>query len=210
MTLPDNRIKFPSTEVDFNNDVGTTGQDHDNYPEEDTQARYDWIRLYLIGLLANQASYEEPVNYRQGSIWMNLTDGYFRFYNGSDFSPMAHALGVPGDVASATEESLYSWIVAANERLSSIRKNATFSGVANVDASSISIPDEAKDAAADDGTHPFLYKNGRLVDPRLTSYNVGCPVVVELTGNAVLSSGDTFTVIIQRMDTVVSESVIID
>jgi hypothetical protein len=70
--LPDNRVRFPAPPIDFTDDVGDTGQDHDEYPYPETQARYDWMRMFLIGLLANQASYDEPVNYRKGSFWLDL------------------------------------------------------------------------------------------------------------------------------------------
>jgi hypothetical protein len=69
--LPDNRIRLQAPPIDFEDDVGNTGQDHDDYPDPG-QARYDWMRMYLIGLLANQASFNEPVNYRKGTPWFDL------------------------------------------------------------------------------------------------------------------------------------------
>jgi len=66
----DNRITLPTTEIDFNI-VGLTGQDHDTYPGPGQSARYDWMRLYLIGLLAHQTSQCPPTNYRPGTIWFS-------------------------------------------------------------------------------------------------------------------------------------------
>ena len=79
--LPDNRIRIPAPPIDFEDDVGETGQDHDRFPEPG-QARYDWMRMFLIGLLANQASYSEPVNYRKGSFWVDLNTGILKTRTG--------------------------------------------------------------------------------------------------------------------------------
>lgn len=79
--IPDNRIRTPAPPIDFADDVGETGQEHDNYPEPG-QARYDWMRMFLIGLLANQASYSEPVNYRKGSLWFDLNDEVLKIRTG--------------------------------------------------------------------------------------------------------------------------------
>jgi hypothetical protein len=79
--LPDNRIRIPAPPIDFSEDVGDTGQDHDRFPDPG-QARYDWMRMFLIGLLANQASYREPVNYRKGTFWMDLDSGILKIRTG--------------------------------------------------------------------------------------------------------------------------------
>jgi len=76
MTLPDNRIRYPAGLVDFAGEVGLTGQDHDSYPLQNTQARFDWMRLTLIGLLSNQSSVgDEPTQFRQGTTWFDLDGG---------------------------------------------------------------------------------------------------------------------------------------
>lgn len=76
--LPDNRIRFPGPPIDFDSEVGTTGQAHDTFPAPG-QARFDWLRSYLIGLLSNQASYTTPIEFRVGSLWFNLNDNSFQF-----------------------------------------------------------------------------------------------------------------------------------
>jgi hypothetical protein len=83
-TTPDYRIKFPAPTIDFTDDVGTTGQDHDNYPSPGTQARYDWMRLMLIGLLTHQASYEEPTQYRDGTVWYDLETLELKIWQSGD------------------------------------------------------------------------------------------------------------------------------
>jgi hypothetical protein len=81
MPLPDNRIRIQPPLIDFESDVGETGQNHDNFPDPG-QARYDWMRMFLIGLLANQASYDEPVNYRKGSFWFDLNTSVLKVRTG--------------------------------------------------------------------------------------------------------------------------------
>ena len=79
--LPDNRMRFTAPPIDFEDDVGETGQDHDRFPEPG-QARYDWMRMVVISLLANQASYNAPVNYRRGSFWIDLNTGILKARTG--------------------------------------------------------------------------------------------------------------------------------
>lgn len=76
--LPDNRINLQGPLIDFPDSVGTTGQAHDNFPAPGP-ARYDWMRSYLIALLAHQASFTQPVEFRLGSIWFDLNDSFFKY-----------------------------------------------------------------------------------------------------------------------------------
>jgi hypothetical protein len=78
MTLPDNRIRLPSPLIDFTGDVGDTGKAHDSFPEAGP-ARFDHMRMFLIGLLANQASFQEPIEFRLGSWWFDLNSGIFKY-----------------------------------------------------------------------------------------------------------------------------------
>jgi len=211
MALPDNRIKLPAPEIDFTNDVGITGQDHDLYPAPDTQARFDWLRLYLIGLLACQSSHGvEPSNYRAGTLWYDIDEAAYQHFDGSDWEDLAKAITVPTADTASTEMSLYDWAGIISSRIDSFHHTAVFSGVANADASVINIPTSAQEIAGEDGMHPFLYKNGLLIDPRLTNFNTGCPTCVELTGAAALEESDTFTVIIQHVNVMVSETVTVN
>jgi hypothetical protein len=82
----DNRIRFSTSAIDFTNDVGLTQQQHDTYPSPNTQARYDWMRMYLIGLLSNQSSCDQPSQYRPGTMWYqmdcpNTGNGYYKAYD---------------------------------------------------------------------------------------------------------------------------------
>lgn len=78
--MPDNRINLNAPLIDFA-EVGTTGKLHDEFPKPGP-ARYDWMRSYLIGLLSHQASFDEPVEFRLGSIWFDLNNAAFKFRRG--------------------------------------------------------------------------------------------------------------------------------
>lgn len=79
--LPDDRINLQPPLVDFSV-VGTTGQAHDTFPAPGP-ARFDWMRSYLIGLLSNQSSFTEPIEFRLGTIWFNLNDASFKYRAGA-------------------------------------------------------------------------------------------------------------------------------
>ena len=79
--LPDDRINLQPPLVDFSL-VGTTGQAHDTFPAPG-QARYDWMRSYLIGLLSHQSSFEEPIEFRLGTTWFDLNTSSFKYRAGA-------------------------------------------------------------------------------------------------------------------------------
>lgn len=99
--LPDNRLRFPAPTIDFDTEVGTTGQDHDNYPSPNTQARYDWMRMCLLALLSHQASYQAPTQYRDGTVWYDLNTLEFKVWSGGttdgSWVPLAAAINVALD-----------------------------------------------------------------------------------------------------------------
>ena len=94
----DNRIKFPATAIDFN-EVGVTGQDHDNYPAGSQQARYDWMRMVIIGLLSCQSSDAEPTQYRDGTWWFDLTTLSMKIRIGEAWEPAAKVLALAEGVS---------------------------------------------------------------------------------------------------------------
>ena len=91
MTTPDQRIRLPGAKINFSTDVGTTGQDHDTFPAPG-QARYDHMRMYLLGLLSNQASYSEPTQYREGSFWFDLNTLTFKIYVNDSWSSLSETI----------------------------------------------------------------------------------------------------------------------
>lgn len=80
--LPDDRINLQPTLIDFDTTVGTTGQAHDEFPKPG-QARYDWMRSYLIGLLSNQSAFCEPIEFRLGTMWFDLNVSSFKYRAGT-------------------------------------------------------------------------------------------------------------------------------
>ena len=208
MSIPDYRIRFPSAKIDFDEDVhggSPDGQDVNDFPEPG-QARYDWMRMVVIGLLANQSSEEEPLNFKIGSLWFNLNDEFFKYFDGNDWAELANAIRIG-------ETNLKEWSELVDETVGKVTEAASFTGVADVNnITEIDIPDSALAAASYDNNHPILYKNDLLIDPRLTAFNLDKNKVLLLdneAGSVDLRRNDRYTIIIQRLDTVVPETVIV-
>lgn len=102
MPLPDQRIRLSAPTIDFDTQVGVTGQEHDNYPAPRTQARFDHMRLYLIGLLCQQASYDPPVEYREGTPWFDLNTMSLKIRKAEAWRPYADALEVEDGISLST------------------------------------------------------------------------------------------------------------
>jgi hypothetical protein len=92
MALPDCRMRFPAGPIDFAAEVGTTGQTHDDYPAAGTQPRFDWMRLTIISLLSNQASYDEPSQYREGTAWFDLNEMALKIRKNNQWLPFSNAV----------------------------------------------------------------------------------------------------------------------
>ena len=186
----DNRIRFPvSSEIDFVNDVGLTGQDHDNYAEPSTHPRYDWMRMIVLGLLANQASREEPVEYRPGTLHFDLNTFFYKCMKNGNFEDISKCMKI-------IDTNLYEWYLETEEKRQRFQLSGSFSGIAHDDSSVINIPSRLQDRAKAPN-RPYLFVNGRLIDPNLVRFNTGCPVAIELEGDTVLSAEDKFTVFIK-------------
>lgn len=112
MALPDNRIRFPSNKIDFDAEVGVTGQDHDNYPLPNSQARFDWMRMIIIGLLSHQASETEPSEYRDGTVWFDLNSNELKIWMGGTtdgaWQPISKAI-IVGDPPSEGSDAPTLW-----------------------------------------------------------------------------------------------------
>jgi len=164
------------------------------------------MRMVVIGLLANQSSEEEPLNYKIGSLWMNLNDYFFKYFDGEEFSELAKAIRI-GDT------SLEEWSEIVEETVGKVTEAASFTGVSQANnVTEIDIPDSALAAASYSNNHPTLYKNDLLVDPRLTDFNIDKNKVLLLDneiGVVKLAKNDRYTVLINRLDTVVPETVVV-
>jgi len=208
MALPDYRIRFPSNLMDFDEEVhggSPDGQDINNFPEPG-QARYDWMRMVVIGLLANQSSIDEPTQRKIGTLWMDLNDRYFKYFDGTEFKDLANAIKI-GD------GSLVKWSELVDNTVGKVTEISSFSGTAAVSGVvEISIPSDCLNSAAYSNNHPVLYKNGLLTDPRLTSFNTDRDKVLLLDnefGSVELRKNDKYIIIIQRLDIVVPDTIVV-
>ena len=208
MTIPDYRIRFPSNKINFDEDVyggSPDGQDVNDFPESG-QARYDWMRMAIIGLLANQSSIEEPLNYKIGTLWYNLNDEFLKYFDGEDWAEVASAIRI-GDM------SLKDWSELAEETIGKVTEAASFSGTAEANhVVEIDVPSTALASAAYPNNHPVMYKNSLLIDPRLTSFNIDRSKILLLdneVGSVELDKNDTYVILIQRLDTIVPETVVV-
>ncbi len=191
MTLPDNRLRFDATRIDFASSVGEVGQDHEQFPGPGTQPRYDWLKMWFIALLANQASDQQPTQYRAGTIWFDLKSMSLNIYNGSKWVPLS-------DVVTIGEETLTAWYADLSQRLSGAAPELTFSGHSTEDGvDMINIPPSIKEQIDVDNTKPFVYINGLLVDPRNTVFETTSALV--LRNGVVLNNGDRFTVVVKNI-----------
>jgi len=207
MSLPDNRMRFPAPLIDFVNDVGVTGQDHDNYPDAGQQPRYDWMRMTLISLLSLQSSYSQPTQYRIGTPWFDLNTNTLKIYNGTDFVPIAEVISTGLVDGSSSAVSLADWLTSADSILSQLTHKITFSGSASQDTAIIPIPESIRSYIADTA-RPIVYADGILIDPRNCKFNEGCISQIELLNGVELQQGQRFTVFIDSFGVFYTDDVI--
>ena len=217
MTLPDFRIRFPAPLIDFATEVGLTGQEHDNYPAPGAQARYDHLRMYLIGLLGNQASFDQPSQYSEGTIWFDLSDqvtattaGGLKIYSNNEFTDLANVIALRDGTSST---SLSDWY--ANEAsviLKTLSPEVCFGGsIVTSGVSKIPIPVSLNSFINDRESRVFLTVNGVGIDPREVAINViGSQKYVDISPGA-FDANDEFFVSIRRVpnQTFHTESVIV-
>lgn len=198
MSLPDNRIRFPSTLVNFSTDVGVTGLTHDEYPQAGSQARFDHLRLYLIGLLSNQSSYVEPTNYRNGTVWFDLNTLSLKIRRNDSWTDISEAIQVNG-------VDLQTWQASADLALSSLSPEISFQGIINADTTEyITIPTSVAGYIFTD-SRAFITINGEnppshIVNPQNALIQGSPPSFIQLT-TLTLNKGDTFHVSIRRVST---------
>jgi len=197
--LPDGRIRFPALAVDFNNDVGLSGSNHDNYPPAGGQARYDHMRMVIIGLLSQQASYDEPTEYRDGTPWFDLNEGILKIRFNGTWTPFSQVISVAQDATGASTKTLAQFYSELSAALVNLSPEIVYSGSASVDGvTSIPIPTSLRGNVYDN-SRPFVHINGLLVDPRNTTIAPGVtPTTIALSG-VTMNAGDTFTVLIRRI-----------
>lgn len=186
--LPDNRIVLTGPLIDFVNNVGVTGQDHDSYPAADQQARFDTMRSYLIGLLSNQSSYTAPTQFREGTIWFDLNTAVLRIYHNGSWRPLADAIALIDQTGTTDLLTLSQWFESLSGYLATFGPEMVFSGQATQTTSSIPIPVDLR-ASVTATYQALIWVNGLLKDPRLSMISSG---VISLGFN--LNASDTFVV----------------
>lgn len=189
--MQDNRLRFPPTLIDFANDVGTTGQDHDNYPQAGTAARFDHMRMYCIALLAQQSSNQPPTEYRIGTPWLDTQTMTLKIWDGYEWAPYPTVLELESGL------TLDEWYQSVSGPLTSLSPEITYSGsVSSPSVGFVTIPSSVRSQIRSD-SRAFVYRNGLLLDPRLTTIEPN-HASVRLNG-ITLVSGDEFTVSIRRV-----------
>jgi hypothetical protein len=198
MAVPDNRIRFSSTRIDFATDVGLSGQDHDSYPPPGGQARYDHLRMFLIGLLAQQASFQPPTQFRDGTAWFDLNTFTLKVRLGQDWLPYANVLGLTEPDSDGQVVTLAEWYAAVQDILKGLSPEVVFSGKCNAsDVDTIPIPTSVQTNLGAE-SRVFLYINGSLVDPHNCAL-IGTPPTTLKLSSISLEQGDTFVVVIRRI-----------
>lgn len=192
MPLPDNRLRFPAPRIDFENDVGLTDQAHDSYPEIGAPLRFDHMRMAIIALLANQSSFTEPTDYRDGTLWFDLNEpATLKIRADGAWTSLA-------DVIQAnTTQTLQQWMTSIESSLSGVAPNATFSGTAAAEITSVQLPSAIRTVAGNANAKALLYVDGLLRDPRRNRIVSG--TTLQLLDNEVIGRGSNYTVIITNI-----------
>ena len=120
MALPDNRIRLSSSKIDFENDVGIASQDHDDYPPPQGQARFDHMRMFLIGVLSQQSSYDEPTQKRDGTPWFDLNTFQLKIWTQNSWQSYASVLALAEDSEGNVTETLATWYSTIADTLSDL------------------------------------------------------------------------------------------
>lgn len=191
--LPDNRLRLQAPLIDFATQVGLTGQDHDNFAAPDSQVRYDWLRLFLIALLANQSSFEPPIEYREGSQWFDLNELAMKVMRDGEWVNLAEVIQLEVD-ANGQPLTLADFFSTARTLLGNT-PTASFSGHSNNDGVQVIPIPTSLQAAAGTNSRPFIWVDGVLMDPRLCQYVGTPPTQIQLLSGQVINSGQTFTVL---------------
>jgi hypothetical protein len=210
MTDLDNRIRLDEPIVDFTKS-GLTGQLHDDYPFPNTQARFDLMRTFLIGLLANQSCDEdihgEPAEKRTGSLWFKKKSALLELYNGSKFDNLSKYIGITVDDVKVSIESVLLNILS-NLKYSAPKVIWCGRFIFGTDMTVIAVPEAYQGYASIKDIHPILYVEGKLIDPRDTVIDGGNPYFIRINGNFVPSANQKYTVFLEHVTSITQEDIL--
>ena len=221
--LPNNTLRFQAPLIDFATEVGLSGQDHEKFPAPDAQPRWDWLLIWFISLLANQSSYEEPTQYRDGTIWFDLNTLVLKIWRSSleniSGSWLSVATSIELESIASTPVTLSAWYTSTNSKLSGAAPVTTFGGyVTSISATEIPVPVTLQGEIDLVKTRPFVYVTStrrvlapgtdttatslditstQLIDPRSCEYYTA--TTIKLLNGVTLVAGDRFTVVIQNI-----------
>jgi hypothetical protein len=208
MSDNDNRINLSSP--DFGpSGTGSTGQLHDEYPKGNTQARYDFMRSMLIGLLANQSSADEsePIEKRTGTLWYKKTSKFLDVFNGSNFVSLADHIRI--STGETTEETLQSVLTSILSSLAYTSPRVVWSGIIiNSYDQFLPVPEKFQGYAKLPNMRPFLYVDGLLVDPRDTTIDDSSSVSYIKIINYQVRPNQKYTVILQQVAEIETEDIL--
>jgi hypothetical protein len=199
MAAPDYRIRFSPTLTDFATDVGTEGQDIDNFPAANQQARYDWMRIVVLGLLCQQASESAPTQYRSGTPWFDLNDETLKIRRAGAWLGASESIKLANTEDPADPYTLQDWFNEVNDDVQALRTEAFFYG--NIVTNNIvllPIP-ESLHGILQQESRPFVYVNGTLLNPATTPLQPGAlPTSIAIPLGSVVP-GDNFSVTIKSI-----------
>jgi len=191
----DNRIRFDAPLIDFSGAVGLSGQNHDNYPAPNTQARYDHLRMYLIGLLSCQSSDSQPTEYREGTWWFDTTINMMKIYANSAWQDASNVIRL-GTASNGDTITLQNWYDTINDTVQSIKSEICFQSViVSSNVTLIPIPSSLQSLIIPD-SKAFVTVNGIAINPLLTTLEPGTtPTAVKVPVD--LSIGDKVSITIK-------------
>ena len=192
--IQDNRIRFTSSLIDFINDVGTTGQNHDNYPSPGQQARFDHLRMFLIGLLSSQSSENEPNEYREGTWWFDLTNNTIKIRSNNNWVQASKVIQLGLDI-NDQPITLQDWYDAIAINIQSVQSDIFFyTKIVSNNLTLLPIPSLLQSKVIP-GSKAFVHINGVLVNPIITELEPSNnPTAIRIPS---VSNGDTVVAVIK-------------
>ena len=191
----DNRIRFDAPLIDFAGTVGLSGQTHDNYPAPNTQARYDHLRMYLIGLLSCQSSDSQPTEYREGTWWFDTTINMMKIYSNGAWKDASHVIRL-GTTTGGDAVTLQDWYDTVGSAVQSLQSEICFqSSIVSFGVTLIPIPGQLQPLVIS-GSRAFVTVNGVAINPLITTLEPGTiPTAVKVP--VTLNIGDKISIIIK-------------
>lgn len=200
----DNRIRLDQTPVDFSS-TDDVDQNHSDYPSPNTAPRFDLMRSYLIGLLSNQSSNEEPLEKRTGTLWFKKDIEKFLVFIENEWDSLSKYVSM--EKSDGEYDSLQNVIDSIMSSIAFVGPRVVWSGVFTSDeVNSIPVPDEFEEYAVLSGMQPFVFVDGILIDPRKTIINEQTPVQINLIG-VDTKPNQEFVVKLEKVTSMKSETV---